>query len=154
MSSQLRLEAVLRHVLDAHTTEALGNFRATIADVFETCRFQTATLEHVTALAKREVHELSEECQREALRGCVHDARPDGGAPRRPTEEYGARAIRAQQAITQATMPDDVRRARLAALATPGAVLHGRPPVRPSIEAPSLSALLCGHGFGSALAEL
>ena len=154
MSSQLRLEAVLRHVLDAHTTEALGHFRATIADVFETCRFQTATLEHVTALAKREVHELSEECQREALRGCVHDARPDGGAPRRPTEEYGARAIRAQQAITQATMPDDVRRARLAALATPGAVLHGRPPVRPSIEAPSLSALLGGHGFGSALAEL
>ena len=154
MSSQMRLEAVLRHVLDAHTTEALGHFRATIADVFETCRFQTATLEHVTALAKREVHELSEECQREALRGCVHDARPDGGAPRRPTEEYGARAIRAQQAITQATMPDDVRRARLAALATPGAVLHGRPPVRPSIEAPSLSALLGGHGYGAALAEL
>ena len=110
MSSQLRLEAVLRHVLDAHTTEALGHFRATIADVFETCRFQTATLEHVTALAKREVHELSEECQREALRGRVHDARLDGGAPRRPST---ARAIRAQQAITQATMPDDVRRASL-----------------------------------------
>jgi hypothetical protein len=41
---QMPLDAVLRHILDAHTHEPIGGFRVCIADVLDTWRHQRALL--------------------------------------------------------------------------------------------------------------